>query len=239
MSEALRKSVQKLTLHNSLPTTQLDLRAMKIDPFKSDESTITPPSPGAALVRLSQVIGVLHRSPDSNSVPENGATLARPLIIARESLYKAIENGENVGTPLADAQKSLQELFAHIAQTHADDANAQADALLGLGFPDPRLLAEARVAPIDVSTVVATHFKPQKQVFTTLAFDEAHGATAYWLHEKKWISGEPYVDAVIENWAPQFTRIRMPVGKHTLIIESRDSSYSVMSPEFEIEVPQI
>ena len=212
---------------------------MKIDPFKSDESTITPPSAGAALVRLSQVIGALSRSPYSNSVPENQETLARPLICARESLYQAIERGENVGTPLSAAQKSLQELFAHIAQTHADDADAQAQTLLSLGFPDPRLLAEARVAAIDVATVVATHFKPVKQVFTTIAFDEAHGATAYWLHEKKWVQGEPYIDAVMENWAPQFPRVRMPVGAHTLIIESRDSSYSVMSAEFEIEVPKI
>ena len=212
---------------------------MKIDPFKSDESTITPPSPGAALVRLSQVIGALHRSPYSNSVPENGATLAQPLISARESLYKAIESGENVGTPFSDAQKSLQELFARIAQKHAADADAQAEALLTLGFPDPRLMAQTRVAPINTASVVVTHFKPVKQVFTTIAFDEAHGATAYWLHEKKWIVGEPYVDAVIENWAPQFTRIRMPVGKHCLIIESRDSSYSIMSEEFEVEVPKI
>ena len=212
---------------------------MKIDPFKSDESTITPPNAGAALVRLSQVIGALHRSPYSNSVPENAETLARPLIQARESLYKAIESGANVGTPFAAAQKSLQELFASIAQQHADDADLQSRALLNLGFPDPRLLAEARVAPIDVATVVVTHFKPVKQVFTTIAFDEAHGATAYWLHEKKWIAGEPYVDAVMENWAPQFPRVRMPVGQHTLIIESRDSSYSVMAQEFEIEVPKI
>ena len=212
---------------------------MKIDPFKSDESTITPPNPGAALVRLSQVIGVLHRPPYSNSVPETGATLARPCIIARESLYKAIENGENVGTPFADAQKSLQELFAQTVANNADDADAQAEALLNLGFPDPRLLADARVAAIDVSSVVLTHFKPVKQVFTTIAFDEAHGATAYWLHEKKFVAGEPYIDAVIENWAPQFTRIRMPVGKHILIIESRDTSYSVMSQEFEITIPQL
>ena len=212
---------------------------MKIDPFKSDESTITPPNPGAALVRLSQVIGVLHRPPYSNSVPEKAETLARPLFTARESLYKAIERGENLGTPFADAQKSLQELFAHIAQTHAADGDAQAEALLNLGFPDPRLIAEARVAPIDVSSIVVTHFKPVKQVITTIAFDEAHGATAYWLHEKKFIAGEPYVDAVMENWAPQFPRVRMPVGKHILIIESRDASYSVMAPEFEIEVPKI
>ncbi len=212
---------------------------MKIDPFKSDESTITPPNAGAALVRLSQVIGALSRSPYSNSVPENADSLARPLICARETLNQALETGGNVGTPLSDAQKSLQELFAQIARTHVTDADAQAQALLSLGFPDPRLLAEARVAPIDVATVVVTHFKPVKQVFTTIAFDEAHGATAYWLHEKKWISGEPYVDAVMENWAPQFPRVRMPVGKHTLIIESRDSSYSVMAQEFEIEVPKI
>ena len=187
---------------------------MKIDPFRSDESTITPPNPGAALVRLSQVTGALRRSPYSNSVPENAEKLALPLLNARERLYKAIESGENVGTPFSQAQKELQNLFARVCQSYPEDADTQAAMLLSLGFPDPRLIAEARVAPVDVSSVVATHFKPQKQVFTTLAFDEAHGATAYWLHEKKFISGQPYVDAVVENWAPQFTRIRMPVGKH-------------------------
>ncbi len=212
---------------------------MKIDPFKSDESTITPPSPGAALVRLSQVIGALHRPPYSNSVPETGQSLAQPLIHSRESLYKAIESSENVGTRFAAAQKSLQELFASISEKHAADADEQAESLLALGFPDPRLIAQARVSPIDVASVVVTHFKPVKQVFTTISFNEAHGATAYWLHEKKWVQGEPYIDAVIENWAPQFTRIRMPVGKHCLIIESRDAAYSVRSEEFEIEVPKI
>ena len=212
---------------------------MKIDPYRSDESTITPPNPGAALVRLSQVIGSLRRSPLSNSVPENAEGLASPLLEARERLHKAIESGENVGTAFSRAQKSLQNLFARVCETHLEDADAQAQVLISLGFPNPRLIAEARVSPVDVSSVVATHFKPIKQVFTTIAFDEAHGATAYWLHEKKMIDGEPYIDAVIENWAPQFTRIRMPVGKHCLIIESRDPSYSVMSREFEIEVPKI
>ena len=212
---------------------------MKIDPFRSDESTITPPNPGAALVRLSQVIGALRRSPYSNSVPENAEELASPLLQARERLYKAIESGKNVGTEFSAAQKTLQNLFARVCETHPEDAEVQAQALLSLGFPDPRLLAEARVSPVDVSSVVVTHFKPLKQVFTTLAFDEAHGATAYWLHEVKELAGADYRDAVVENWAPQFTRIRMPVGVHRLIIESRDPSYSVMSEEFEIEVPKI
>ena len=212
---------------------------MKIDPYRSDESTITPPNPGAALVRLSQVIGSLRRSPLSNSVPENANLLASPLIAARERLYKAIESGKNVGTAFSGAQQSLQNLFARVCEIHSDDAQTQAQALLELGFPDPRLIAEARVAPVDVSSVVVTHFKPVKQVFTTLAFDEAHGATAYWLHEKKMIEGEPYIDAVIENWAPQFTRIRMPIGTHCLIIESRDSSYSVMSREFKFRAQNL
>ena len=211
---------------------------MKIDPFLSDESTISPPSPGAALVRLSQVIGALGRSA-SNSVPENPEKLARPLIEARQRLYKAIEGGKNCGAAFQKAQKELQSLFARVCETHPEDPDRQARALLSLGFPDPRLLAAARVAPVDTSTVVLTHFKPQKQVFTTLAFDEAHGATAYWLHEVKEIAGEPYVEAIVENWAPQFTRIRMPVGKHRLFIESRDASYFVHSKEFEIEVPKL
>ncbi len=212
---------------------------MKIDPFLSDESTITPPSPGAALVRLSQVIGALRRSSLSNSVPENAEKLARPLIKTRERLYKAIESGENVGTPFCQSQKELQSLFARVCETHCADETAQAQALLELGFPDPRLLAAARVSPVNVESVVVTHFKPQKQVFTTLAFDEAHGATAYWLYEVKEVAGEPYVEAIIENWAPQFTRIRMPVGPHRLFIESRDASYFVHSKEIEIEVPAL
>lgn len=212
---------------------------MKIDPFLSDESTITPPSVGAALMRLSQVIGALRRSPTSNSVPKNAEELARPLISARETLYKAIEAHENLGIPFLQAQKSLQELFARTAEAHSDDEATQANALLALGFPDPRLLAASRVAPVDVSSVVLTHFKPVKQVFTTIAFNEAHGATAYWLHEVMAVADSQYRDAMMENWAPQFTRMRMPVGKHRLIIESRDTSYSVMSEEFEIEVPQL
>ena len=96
-----------------------------------------------------------------------------------------------------------------------------------------------KLLPVDISTVVATHFKPVKQVFSTITFREAHGATAYWLHQVSRVDGEDYIDAVVENYAPYFSRVRLPVGTHRLIIESRNTSYSIHSEMFEFEVPAL
>lgn len=209
------------------------LRPMKFDPFLSDEPSIAPPTPGALLVRISQLIGAFREAaPNANGVPNSPQKLAS----AREALLNAIEKGEPLGTVFSSAQGTLREIYAQTAAQHADD-EARAQALLKLGFPDPRLVASERVLPVEVSSVVATHFKPEKQVFTTLSFAEAHGATAYWLFEARYFDDERIVEGVVENYAPQFSRVRLPVGKHHLIIESRNSHYAARSEEFLLEVP--
>ena len=208
---------------------------MQINPFLSDETTITPPSPAAALFRSWQIEGKIGApNPKAKIVPE----LAQELASSREALQEAISHGEKLGTAFSNLQKSIQKIYAHILEMPVEPQE-RSELMKSLGFPDLERTEQTWVQMVDISKVVATHFKPKKQVFTTLAFEEAHGATAYWLHEIRVVDGEDIVDAVVENWAPQFSRVRMPVGKHRLIIESRNSAYAVMSPEFEIEVPQL
>lgn len=211
------------------------LGPMKIDPFLTDETKIAPPTPGAALVRLSQTLGALRRVQNANPMPENLAQLARE----RESLQNAIENGEKLGTPFKNAQNALRILFATIQNSSSSDDEKGA-LLVQLGFPDTRINESDYVAPVDVSTVCATHFKPQKQVFSTLAFEEAQGATAYWLFEIRVLAdGTEAHDALIENYAPTFSRVRLPIGNHRFIIESRNPSKSVRSAEFSVDVPNL
>jgi hypothetical protein len=208
---------------------------MKFDPFLSDEPSIAPPTPGAAVVRLSQVIGALRSaSPKANDVP----SMVEKLASARGALLEAAERGEKLGTVFGNAQNALRQLYAQTIESQPDE-DSRALALMHLGFPDPRLIASESVLPIDVSTVVATHFKPERQVFTTISFDEAHGATAYWLLEVRYFGGERIVDGVLENYAPQFSRVRIPVGTHHFIIQSRNSHYSAKSAEFTLEIPQL
>ena len=122
------------------------------------------------------------------------------------------------------------------AAVAGEDASARA---VRLGFPDTNEVVKDRVGEVDISTVVVTHFKPFKQIFTTISFEEAHGATAYWLYEVRTIDGEDLVDAVVENYAPVFQRVRLPVGKHRFVIESRNPSKHARTGEFEVEVPAL
>ncbi len=208
---------------------------MKIDPYLTDESTITPPTPAAALLRLVQLEGSLRRNQDkANLVPNIGQDLAS----AYSALQEAIANGDFLGTTLKNAQKAIQDIYNAVITSELED-EAKNELILALGFPDLGRTNETWVQSVDVASVVATHFKPKKQVFTTLAFNEAHGATAYWLHEIRVVDGDDIWDAIVENWAPVFPRVRMPVGKHRLVIESRNTSYAVMSEEFELEVPAL
>ena len=211
------------------------LGPMKIDPFLTDETKIAPPTPGAALVRLSQTLGAMRRAQNANPMPENLAELAR----ARDSLQNALENGEKLGTPFCNAQNALRNLFATIQNsTQTDDEKGAL--LVQLGFPDPRISESDFVAPINVETVCVTHFKPQKQIFSTLCFEEAQGATAYWLFEIRVLAdGSEAHDALVENYAPTFSRVRLPIGTHRFLIESRNPSKSVRSEEFSIEVPNL
>ncbi|HEX8463107.1 MAG TPA: hypothetical protein VF627_00685 [Abditibacterium sp.] len=212
---------------------------MKFDPFLSDEPSIAPPTPGAALVRLCQTIGAVRarsgeEAPNANAMPSIGEKLAS----ARANLTKAIEAGQPLGEPFQEAQNALRTLYAHIVEQFPD-ADERAVRLLSFGFPDPRLAESERVLPVDVATVVATHFKPERQIFTTLSFDESHGATAYWLLEARYFDEERLLDGVVENYAPQFSRVRLPVGRHFFIIESRNAHHTARSEEFELEVPAL
>lgn len=208
---------------------------MKINPFLTDETKIAPPTPGAALVRLSQTLGALKRAQNANPMPENLADLAS----ARNQLQNALENGENLGTPFQNAQNALRNCFAALQKLELDE-QARGELMTSLGFPDPRPQNADFIAPIDIQTVCVTHFKPQKQVFSTISFQESQGATAYWLFELRYLpGGSPVLDATLENYAPYFSRVRLPVGKHTFLIESRNPSKSIQSELFEIEVPAL
>lgn len=225
---------------------------MKFDPFLSDEPAIAPPTPGALLVRLSQVIGALRdetfgplldaalrsragsdAAPKASSVPSIGEKLAS----ARAALLHALEKGEALGEVFAAGQHVLRELYALVTLVEGDAERSHA--LARLGFPEAQLLQTQGVLAVDLSTLVLTHFKPQRQVFSTLTFTEAHGATAYWLLEVLYVDGQRVVDGVVENYAPQFSRVRMPIGTHHLIIESRNPHHSARTAEFSIEVPRL
>ncbi len=205
---------------------------MKFDPFLSDEPSLAPASPGAALMRLSQIAGALKgAAPNANGVPNHFGEHLKPILAARDALLQALENRHNVAEAFAEAQRAIREAYAQTAAQNGD--------LIALGFPDSNRDEDNWVSKVDVSTVVTSHFKPVRQVFTTIAFDEAHGATAYRLHEIRILNGEKLDDEVVENYAPQFSRVRLPVGPHTFYIESRNPNQSARSPEFSFEVPKL
>lgn len=203
----------------------------------TDEPLIRPVSPGSALVRLSQVYGALHRSPDlAATVPADAATRLQQ---RRDALLRALESGDYaaVAGALHEAQDTLHQLYRALADSPAQpESQAKATLYTALGFPDPQ---EPSLQPVDVRSVVATHSLAHHQVVTALAFAPAPGATAYWVHEIRAINDEPVQDALLESGAPVFTRIRLPIGPHLLRLESRNASTSVFSEAFTIEVPDL
>ena len=211
---------------------------MKINPILTDEPSLAPATPGAALARVSSVIGALRRFNQANAMPAglDGPGWETRLEDSRTGLLQSLEAGTGVQERLTLAQTALRELYAGLVNLDID-ADARAKALEKLGFPAVDRDIETWLSPVDVASVVLTHFKPAKQVFSTIAFDESHGATAYWLNEVRYFDGERLEDAVVENYAPQFSRIRLPVGRHRLFIESRNTHRCVRSEEFDIEVP--
>lgn len=205
--------------------------AIKIDPYLTDEPSIAPTTPGTALVRLSQIAGALRgEGRNANSVPDH----LEAIVTAREALLQALEKGTNLSSALSAAQDSIRRLYAAVATSNGGGAG-----LTDLGFPSPERGEDDWVEPVDTSTIVVTHFKPVRQVFSTIAFSDAHGATAYWLHEIRTLRGERLDDQVVESYSPIFTRVRLPVGPHTFIIESRNPHQSARSREFTFEVPAL
>jgi len=193
------------------------------------EPLIAPVSPGAALARLAQVTGALERHPAfAQALP---ADAIAQLQGARDALLRALEADEAISivTALGAAQDQLCRLYQQLIAAAVEPAFYAA-----LHFPDP---AQAVLQAIDTGTIIATFSMPAAQVLTSIAFLDAPGATAYWLHELRVINGEIAQDAMLESYTPLFPRVRLPCGTHVFRIESRNPSCSVFSDEFTIEVP--
>lgn len=214
-------------------------KPVKINPYLTDEPSITPPSPGDALVRLIQIEGSLQDlNGKANAVPIEVNHAKAAISAAREGLTSVLAAGGDAGPALLAAQNCIREIYAAVAASGESPIEAT-ELLLGLGFPDPSRTLETWVKTVDLSTVTVTHFKPERQVMTTIAFQHAVGAEAYWLREIIFFADQEVEENVVENFAPIFQRVRMPVGKHTLVIESRNQHRAVRTERFEIEVPAL
>lgn len=201
-----------------------------------DEPTVIPVSPGAAVARLSQVIGALQKNTQiAAALPAETATQLRN---NRDSLLRAMENDEpnEVEAALRNAQVSLRQVYETISQPGRWSPEQAPAVFAALRFPDPLVKG---VQPVDASRVVATFSCPRNQILTTLAFEDAPGSIAYWLREIRTIeaTGEILDDAMVENYAPVFHRLRIAPGVRRFRIESRDSSKIAVSDEFEITIP--
>ncbi|MDQ3812337.1 MAG: hypothetical protein M3347_00130 [Armatimonadota bacterium] len=196
-----------------------------------DEPLIVPLSPGAALVRLAQVKGAIQRHAAVTPLfaPDAPARLQK----TRDDLLAMLEADDRAGVEgaLRIAQNDLRQLYETLCQ----EATATADAFTALGFPPPR----QGLQPVDVSTVIATFSMPVRQVLTTLSFQDAGGATAYWLREVRTLHGQPIEDPIVENYAPIFMRLRLSIGPHIFRIESRNAGEFTISDQFTIEVPSL
>jgi len=201
-----------------------------IHPKHTDEPSIRPATPASTLWRLSHLVGALERETSWNAMPILHEKLARALT----DLLNIAASNHNPQISFENAQSSIREIYD--AAISAGDT----ERLVRLGFPDPLIEAKDDVGPVDVSTVVVSHFKPLKQVFSTISFEEAHGATAYWLLEIRVLGdGSEAFDAIVENYAPYFSRVRLPIGKHRFVIESRNPSKHARTEEFVVEVPAL
>lgn len=191
-----------------------------------DEPLIVPLTPGETIVRLSQLVAGLDGDISRQ---------IEPLRSVRTEMLNAFEAGNEaaIKSTLLSAQ---QQLFALYETVKEDEAQCVA-----LGFPTPRFIGEdLAIAPVDVQTVTSTFSLTGKQILTSLSFARAANAKSYWLHEVRHFQDNPQErveDAVIENSAPLFDRLRLPSGPRVLRIKSRNLSAWVLSDEFTIEVP--
>jgi hypothetical protein len=157
----------------------------------------------------------------------------------RGALLVALENDEQgaIEAALREAQNRLRGVYEALSQPGLFDPEQAPAVFAALRFPDP---LQPRVQPVDASRVVATFACPRNQVLTTLSFEDAPGSIAYWLREIRTIerSGEILDDALLQNFAPVFHRVRIAPGVRRFRIESRDNSRIAVSDEFEITIPE-
>ena len=203
------------------------------DSHPTDEPLIRPTSIGTAMVRLTQVEGALRggKAPAlSNSHP-----LADGLRAAHAMLLGALTGGDRAlaQQALKSAQEQLATIYAACQSLEGEQAQSTCRAL---GFP----AAGTALSAVDVASVVVTFAKPKKQVVTSIAFEDAPGATGYWLHEITDLPNDEEIqDALLSGKTPLFPRVRLPIGRHRLLLESRNLDEHVLSEEFVIEVPDL
>jgi hypothetical protein len=204
-----------------------------LDNASLDEPLVLPTTPGETLMRLCQIRGAL---------PPAHAAFAPAIEAARTALMQALESGaqegghESIAAKFTAAQTLMIQLYNAV---QGDDTARRV-----LGFPTPEQIADPCfiVAP-DPKTVLTTFTLHGKQVLTSLAFDRALGATAYWLHiVRYWTENgktQRTEDPSQQSPAPLFARLKLPVGPQILRLRSRNPSASAISEEFQIEVPAL
>jgi len=208
----------------------------------TDETLVRPVAPGEAIVRLAQVSGGLQRHAAIAALLPQAAP--SNLQKHRAALLDALESGNHtrIAGALHEAQDELRRLYISLCRPLLEDDLSPESAaerlaqLAALGFPDPRV---TDAQPVDVATVITTFSLIRGQVVTTLHFQEAPAATAYWLHEVRYFDDERLEDAILESPAPLFPRVRLALGKRHLRIKSRNAHTSVISEEFTITVPDL
>lgn len=194
-----------------------------------DEPLICPVAPGAALARLSEVIGVLAQYADEKAAPLRGA---------RENLMTSLESlsQEAVEQALRGAQEALIACYESCDSALCEAAR----------FPAPGHVTykSRHLEAVDLTSLQVTCARYGKQVMVSFAFRDAPGATAYWLREVRYIDNERaewarLEDQVVQSFAPLFSRVRLPSGTRHFRIEARNPSGGIVSEEFTIEVPEL
>lgn len=200
--------------------------------YQIDEPLVVPTNADGALLRLSQVGGVLRREP--KIAQALAAVSIDEIFAARDALLSAVESDDNpqIESALRTAQETLWNTYQ--AARSADFGEDAARVLAQLNFPTA---PDAGPQTIDISTVIATHAQPARQIVTTIAFQSAPGATFYWLIELRDFGDQTVADETLDSPHPAFRRVRMGPGERRFLIRSRDASYSVDSDEFTLTIP--
>ena len=200
--------------------------------YEIDEPLVVPTNADGALLRLSQVGGVLRREPQiAQALPSISTD---EVFATRDALLAAVESSEvaEIESALRAAQETLWKIYQAARAVEPRDEAARV--LAALNFP---AAPDAGPQPIDISTVIATHAQPARQIVTTIAFQAAPGATHYWLIELRDFGDQTVADETLDTPHPAFRRVRMGPGQRRFLIRSRDASYAVDSDEFTLTIP--
>jgi hypothetical protein len=210
--------------------------------FAHHDPCLAPATEGAALGRVLRCLGALDSDAALAQLLDGEApdSSARELQEARHALEQsALSAGAspasaNHNLALRHAQNALADLHAR-ALARADEV-AALDGWQKLGMGAWTGLEQ--LAPVDVSTVVATFTCPQQQVLATIAFAPAPGATGYRLLETRATQdGDEFEESSVPSLAPVFRNVRFAAGERRFRIQSRNAYSYTYSREFTIEFP--